>query len=425
MKKVAVHWFRRDLRLKDNASLFHSLQNGNPVLPVFIFDDEILNELPKDDARVSFIYQQLELIHKKLKETGSGLRTYKGNILKIWTQIIHEYRISDVYFNNDYEPYAIGRDEAVKTLLKENHIQTHSCKDQVIFEKEEIVKDDGNPYTVFTPFMKKWKKVLADHEKMETYPITLEGFLPFDGEFPSLMELGFKPSPIKVPPVKFDSISQYEHTRNIPSMNGTTRLGSHLRFGTLSIRALVKKYFHQTAFINELIWREFFMQILYNYPRVVNQNFRTKFDKIIWRNDQAEFVKWCNGLTGYPLVDAGMRELNATGYMNNRVRMVTAGFLCKHLLIDWRWGEAYFAENLLDYELASNNGNWQWAAGTGCDAAPYFRVFNPVEQQKKFDPHFTYIKRWVPEWGSSKYPSPMVDHKFARQRALEAYSVAK
>jgi len=301
----------------------------------------------------------------------------------------------------------------------------------VVFEKDEITKDDGAPYVVYTPYMKKWKSVFsASHlkgaasEKHLTHLIT-------DLELPnlSLEAMDFEPSDILVPPsdVAPDLIQNYEATRNFPAITrGTSRLGPHLRFGTVSIREMVTKAVAEenTIFWNELIWREFFMQILWHFPHTVNKAFRPKYDRIPWRNNTAEFELWKTGQTGYALVDAGMRELNATGHMHNRVRMLVASFLCKHLLIDWRWGEAYFAEKLLDYELSSNVGNWQWAAGSGVDAAPYFRIFNPITQIDKFDKQHRYINTWVPELQELTYPSKMVDHKLARERCLKVYKTA-
>ncbi|MCK3685078.1 deoxyribodipyrimidine photo-lyase [Maribellus sp. YY47] len=418
----AVFWFRRDLRLEDNTALIKALAGKLKVIPLFIFDSNILEELPKDDARLTFIYAQLQKINAQLKEIGSGLLIKQGNPSEVWEEVIQQFQVKEVYFNKDYEPYAIRRDEQVTNLLSSQNISVFPFKDQVIFEESEVMKPDGECYTVFTPYKNKW----LQHFTTEGLPLLPKtewaNFEKTNFGFPSLNALGFSESSITVKDVNFSVLENYEQTRNLPALEGTSNLSVHLRFGTVSIREIVRKVADEfPVFLNELIWREFFMQILFHYPKVVHQNFRSKYDGIQWRNNEKEFERWCAGDTGYPMVDAGMRELNQTGYMHNRVRMVTASFLCKHLLIDWRWGETYFAKKLLDYELSSNNGNWQWAAGTGCDAAPYFRVFNPSEQQKKFDPKLSYIKHWIPELETFNYPLPMVEHSFARKRALETY----
>lgn len=425
--RIVVFWFRRDLRLEDNVGLHQALQSGNKVLPLFIFDEEILDKLPKDDARVSFIYNTLETINKELNSMSSSLLIKQGNPLEVWKTLLEEFSVSHVFCNHDYEPYAIKRDQDVKDFLESQSVSFHSYKDQVIFEKDEVLKTDGTPYTVFTPYKNKWLEHFQLSRDVKDYKIDTfkKEFYQSSFDVPSLRDIGFEKSSIKVKPYDLSVMSNYEKTRNYPAVDGTSNLSPYLRFGLLSTRKLVTKA-HQTnpVFLSELIWREFFMQILYHFPHVVTESFRSKYDAIQWRNNKKEFESWCKGETGYPLVDAGMRELNATGYMHNRVRMVVASFLCKHLLIDWRWGEAYFAEKLLDYELSSNNGNWQWAAGTGCDAAPYFRVFNPSEQLKKFDKDFIYTKKWVPNFQELDYFQPIVEHKYARERALKAYKRA-
>ena len=428
-ENIALFWFRRDLRLDDNRGLFEAMQDGLKVLPIFIFDTLILDKLEnKDDARVQFIQHQIRQLNEQLKTYKSGIRVFHGKPENIFQQIIELYQVKVVYLNKDYEPYARERDAQIKALCVKNSIEFKAFKDQVIFEESEIVKDDGSPYTVFTPFSKKWKKGLTDSH-LTTYDCErfAEKFFQIDTQIPSLEAIGFKPSAIEIPQPKLEieRLQAYADNRDTPEKDATTKLGIHLRFGTLSTRQMVKKALATSeTFLNELIWREFFMQILYHFPHVEKGNFRSKYDQIAWRNNEQEFEKWCQGKTGYPLVDAGMRELNATGFMHNRVRMLTASFLAKHLLIDWRWGEAYFAEKLLDYELSSNNGNWQWAAGTGCDAAPYFRIFNPTEQQKKFDPQAKYIKKWISEFDGLGYPLPIVDHKMARERTLATYKAA-
>jgi deoxyribodipyrimidine photo-lyase len=422
--KVSVFWFRRDLRLEDNTALHQALTSGLPVLHLFIFDENILKELPKNDARVSFIYKTLSEINKKLNQKGSSLLCLKGDPEKVFEELTDRFEIARVYTNKDYEPYAIERDSTIKTELGKKGIQFHSYKDQVIFEESEIVKDDGKPYTVFTPYKNKWLKRFHSEPAKPITSTPFDNFFPSPFSFPKLSEIGFESSSIKVRDFDLSNLNTYSENRNLPAKDSTTYLSTHLRFGTISPRQVIAELTKSDeTFLSELIWREFFMQILFHFPKVVNHNFKSKYDGIKWRNNEEEFEKWCAGKTGYPMVDAGMRQLNQTGFMHNRVRMITAGFLCKHLLIDWRWGEAYFAEKLLDYELSSNNGNWQWAAGTGCDAAPYFRIFNPIEQLKKFDKDLVYVKRWIPEFGSSDYPQPMVEHKMARIRALETYQL--
>ncbi|MCB0824451.1 MAG: deoxyribodipyrimidine photo-lyase [Bacteroidales bacterium] len=428
-KPIHVFWFRRDLRLNDNAALYHALNSGKPVLPIFIFDPEILKELPEKDARVTFIYALLNQINQKQEKQGSQLLIKQGKPLSVFKDLIQEFEIAAVYTNRDYEPYAIQRDQEVKNFLESKHIIFHEFKDQVIFEKSEVSKQDGSPYTVYTPYSKIWLQKFKE-KKIESFPSEdhLDKLIKAEtGPKLNLKDLGFKQSEITVPgfDISKNLIENYSKTRDVPSTEGTSHLGPYLRFGTVSIRELARKAANfEETFLKELIWREFFMQILYHFPHVVDQSFKPAYDKIEWLNDETQFKKWCEGKTGYPMVDAGMRQLNQTGYMHNRVRMVVASFLCKHLLIDWRWGEAYFAEKLLDFELSSNNGNWQWAAGTGCDAAPYFRVFNPASQQEKFDPDWIYIKKWVPEFGTHQYPEPIVDHKFARERAIKTYKQA-
>ncbi|MCK0131271.1 DNA photolyase family protein [Flavobacteriaceae bacterium F08102] len=422
-EEISLFWFRRDLRLEDNIGLNNALQSGYPVVPLFIFDEEIIGDLPKNDARVSFIYQTLNKIHLTLKSYHSSLLIKKGNVEAIFSELTEKYTIKQVFFNRDYEPYALQRDERILKLLTLKGITTKTYKDHVIFESNELLKEDGTPYTVYTPYKNKWlRSFLKIYQKNEQpLPLATSHFYPFETIIPTLEFLGLIKSKQKVKPPNLDIISTYEKDRDFPARRGTSLVSPHLRFGTLSIRQLVKMTHNiNDTYLNELIWREFFIQILVHFPRVITQNFKPVYDHIQWRNEPGDFERWCSGNTGYPMVDAGMRQLNKTGYMHNRVRMITASFLCKHLLIDWRMGEAYFAKKLLDYELSSNNGNWQWAAGTGCDAAPYFRIFNPQIQLKKFDSKGTYVKKWIPELNES-YCKPIVEHKFARERALETY----
>ena len=429
MKPNAIFWFRRDLRLEDNHGLFEVLKNYKNVLPIFIFDPEILDKLPKDDARVNFIYEQLKDLNDSL-DTNQKINTYYDHPEQVFNQLVSEFPIEAVYTNHDYEPYAIVRDKAVLDLLNLKNIAYKSFKDQVVFERNEVTKDDGLPYKVYTPYSKKW--LGAFNEKcIDAYPSEnlLKHLYKMDcNRWVPLEAMGFSSSKLKIAPFKMDTqlIHLYEEKRNTPSVAGTSRLGPHLRFGTVSIRKVVKKALKSSniTFLKELIWREFFMQILWHFPHTVTKSFKPQYEAIQWRNNKEEFEKWCQGETGYPLVDAGMRELNQTGFMHNRVRMLVGSFLCKHLLIDWRWGEAYFAQKLHDFELSSNVSNWQWVAGCGVDAAPYFRIFNPTTQITKFDKDHHYIKKWVPEYQEINYAKPIVDHKFARERCLETYKSA-
>lgn len=431
MEPILICWLRRDLRLDDQAALWHALSAGMPVLPVFIFDRHILDKLEdRSDRRVEFIHQALAGIQAKLRHQGSSLEVYYGTPETVFPELIRKYRVHSVYTNHDYEPYARERDRQVAELLQKAGVGFRTFKDQVLLEKDEVLKDDGKPYTVFTPYSRKWRSVL-----------TAKHLVPFDTRnllhrlyqqdpvpLPSLESMGFRATGLPFPPagVEDELLRHYARQRDFPEVAGTSRLGVHLRFGTLSIRQLAAHAQSLSdTFLNELIWRDFYHMILWHFPRVGSgQAFKPEYDRIEWRNHEDEFAAWCAGQTGYPIVDAGMRELNATGFMHNRVRMITASFLTKHLLIDWRWGEAYFAQKLLDFDLAANNGGWQWAAGSGCDAAPYFRIFNPRLQTEKFDKNLTYIRKWVPELNSFGYPKPIVEHETARKRCLEVYGKA-
>lgn len=429
MDKISIFWFRRDLRLKDNHGLYRALESEKKVLPIFIFDEDILDLLEnKSDKRVDFIVQGLQTLNSFLKSKNKGIKIFKGKPLEIYKKLTENYEIEAVYCNEDYEPYAIKRDQEIADFLASKNIAFHSFKDQVIFHKDEIVKADKKPYTVYTPYSKLW---LNEFQKID-----LQGF-PSEKKLNNLLDIPFEELKIEdigfqktdltfeVPEADLHIIKTYEETRNFPAVKGTTQLGVHLRFGTISVRKLAKiAKENNLTFLKELIWREFFMQILYHFPKVVNHSFKSKYDAIPWENNPEFLEKWKAGKTGFPIVDAGMRELNSTGFMHNRVRMITASFLIKHLLTDWRIGEAYFAEKLMDYDLSANNGNWQWCASSGCDAAPYFRIFNPDEQQKKFDPDFKYIKKWIPEFGTKYYPKPIVEHKKAREKVLKVYKEA-
>ena len=429
-EKINLFWFRRDLRLTDNCGLFHALNSNKKVLPIFIFDSVILDKLHKNDSRVSFIHQELESIHTELLKVNGALSIIHGKPLEEFKQLTEKYQIDTVFTNHDYEPYANDRDSKIKDFLASKGISFKTYKDQVIFERNEIVKQDGTPYKVYTPYSRKWLSTFQEKE-IQFYPSEslLENIIQHTNyPFLSLNDIGFNESAIKVGSYEVSSrlIDEYEETRNFPNLDATSKLGTHLRFGTVSVRKMVAKASQRdnNTFLKELIWREFFMQILWHFPHTPNKAFKPKYDRIVWRNNETEFDAWCKGETGYPLVDAGMRELNATGFMHNRVRMLVGSFLCKHLLIDWRWGEAYFAEKLHDYEMSSNVGNWQWVAGSGVDASPYFRIFNPTTQIKKFDKDLKYIKKWVPEFQELTYTKEIVEHKFARERCLKVYKEA-
>jgi deoxyribodipyrimidine photo-lyase len=426
-QKMNIHWFRRDLRLADNTALYHALKSQQPVQPIFIFDKEILSKLTEhDDKRVNFIYQSILQLKDELEKLGATLWIFYGSPIEVWSSLISQHVIQEVFINHDYEPYGMNRDASIKALLAEKNIKFHSFKDIVIFEKDEVTKEDGKPYTVYTPYNKKWKAKLKEID-LQSYP-TEKYFdrlrMATPSAIPAIETFGFARN--ENIPSRFsldkELVKDYHLNRNYPGIVGTSRAGIHLRFGTISIRQLAKDAQESNeVYLNELIWRDFYHQILHHFPQVVTHSFKPQYDLIKWRNNENEYQAWCEGKTGYPIVDAGMRELNTTGFMHNRVRMITASFLCKHLLIDWRWGENYFAKKLLDFDLAANNGGWQWAAGSGTDAAPYFRIFSPSEQTKKFDTKLTYIRHWVPELDSLSYPSPIVKHELARERCLRVY----
>jgi len=427
-EKISIFWFRRDLRLDDNIGLYKALQNKAPVLGLFIFDTDILDDLSENDPRVSFIHGQIGKLNHKLKIKDSRLEVRHGKPLEVWKDILGDYKVESVYYNHDYEPYARKRDERVHNFLAERNISFRGFKDQVIFEKSEVLTNEGKPYEVFTPYSRAWKSKLDKDSFSSVASAQMQNFYRIEHKkIMPLSDLGYKEAEVDFPEgdLSEETLREYGELRDYPAEEATSRIGVHLRFGTYSIRKVASKaQEHSEAFLNELIWRDFYQMVLWHKPEVVEHNYKRKYDAVKWRNSEEEFKKWCDGKTGYPMVDAGMRQLNQTGYMHNRVRMITASFLTKHLLIDWRWGEAYFADKLLDYELSSNNGGWQWAAGTGVDAAPYFRIFNPGSQQKKYDPEKKYIRKWIPELDTDRYPPPIVEHKSARERALAAYNNA-
>jgi deoxyribodipyrimidine photo-lyase len=429
-QEISVCWLRRDLRTEDNAALYHALKSDYPVLLLFIFDTKILSKLQnKQDARVTFIFDTLQELNSQLSEFNASILIKHGSTAQAWTEVLDRYTVKQVYANHDYEPYARERDDALAEYLLSEGISFHTFKDQAIFEKNEIIKADGKPYTVFTPYFRRWRQKL-DNFYIKPYPVNkyLHRLLPHRNKTtPSLVEMGFEHSKQQFPPKNFaEKLRAYEEKRDFPAEDATTHIGLHLRFGTISIRGAARAALAQKAekWLSELAWRDFYMMILWHFPEIVNKSFKPAYDQIKWINNEQDFEKWCTGNTGYPLVDAGMRQLNATGYMHNRVRMVVASFLTKHLLVDWRWGEAYFAEKLLDYEQASNVGGWQWACGCGNDAAPYFRVFNPELQARKFDPDQRYVHQWVPELKQQKHVKPIVEHAFARERVLKVFKAA-
>jgi len=428
---VAIFWFRRDLRLWDNAALWNALKSGSEVLPIFIFDRDILDHLTnKRDARILFIHQEVSRLKSELEKFGSSLKIFYGKPQEVFKEILNDYNVKTVFANRDYEPYGQNRDKEIYKLLKTQGVDFEDSKDHVIFEKDEILKDDKKPYTIFTPYANKWKKAINDFYlksyPSEDYQKNFLRCLPFS--LPKLAEIGFEDFDFAFFPkrkINLEIISQYASNRDFPAIKGTSRLSLHLRFGTVSIRQLCRiAIVKSEKWLDELIWRDFYQMIIFHFPHSATSSFKPQYNKILWSNDSQDFQKWCEGKTGYPIVDAGMRELNATGFMHNRVRMVVASFLSKHLLIDWRLGEKYFAEKLLDYDLASNVGGWQWVVGSGCDGTPYFRIFNPQSQAERFDPEEKYIKKWIPELKTEKYPKPIIDHKMARLRCLEVFSKA-
>jgi len=430
LEQLSVFWFRRDLRIDDNVGLYHALKSGNKVLPIFIFDSEILEKLPsKKDARLEMIHTALGKLSDAMMENKCNVGMYHGKPKAVFEKLLEKYSVKKVFTNHDYEPYAKNRDEEIKNLLKKKGVAFETFKDQVIYEKSEITKDDGSPYRVYTPYSKKWIiRMRADGIPNYESEYNLENLAPIMQPQLELKDLGFEKTDRPYPKYVLNRaiIGNYEATRDYPALDQTSRTGCHLRFGTLSIRKMVSDaaMANNHTFLKELIWREFFMQILWHFPSTAKKSFKPKYERIEWLNNEDDFKKWCEGKTGYPLVDAGMRELNETGFMHNRVRMLTGSFLCKHLLVDWRWGEAYFAQKLLDYEQSSNVGNWQWVAGCGVDSSPYFRIFNPTQQMKKFDNKMRYIQKWVKEFQEPTYPKPIIEHKFARERCLKTYRAA-
>ena len=423
-----LFWFRRDLRLEDNHGLYQAALRGRRVRPLFIFDTDILDKLPRADARVEFILRAVEKLHHDLRALGGGLTVEIGRPIEVIARLIAQHKISEVITNEDYEPYATERDRKIRAQLTAAGVGFTAFKDHVIFGPGDILKDDGTPYRVYGAYARRWReRFTADMPKpYRSGSALLKVGATRGAGPPTLARLGFTPAGIEFPDPRPSKkiIAEYADTRNLMGVDGTSRMGVHLRFGTISVRKLARISIDSSVYFGELIWREFFMQVLAHNPRTTRESYDLRFERVRWRSSRADFKRWCEGRTGYPVVDAGMRELNQTGFMHNRARMITGSFLCKHLLLDWRWGERYFALKLLDYDQSSNVGNWQWVAGCGCDPAPYFRVFNPTLQAKRFDPTGLYAGRWIPELEDGSYTDPMVPHEFARRRALGTFSAA-
>jgi len=428
--KITLFWHRRDLRFQDNAGLAAALQSGHPVLPLFIYDQTILEKLPKNDARLTFIFDQVERLAHEAHEAGGGLLARYGRTPAVLKQLLQDYEVAAVYTNEDYEPYATERDAAIEKLLAAQGVEFKAFKDQVIFAKNEVLTKNGKPSKVFGAYSKAWQAKVTPEDfkphpsqqlfKKENLASPNKG----DAQRPTLASLGFERHEQWTPPAHLPPtgvVKNYDKVRDLPAeKRGTTRMSVHLRFGTVSIRQLM----HQAQelnnkLLNEMIWRDFFMMLLWHFPNTATEAYDPKMRHLPYRDDEAQYQAWCEGRTGYPLVDAGMRQLNATGYLHNRARIAVAGFLVKQLFIDWRLGEHYFSEKLLDYDMSNNVGNWQWMAGTGAVAAPWFRVYSPESQQKQYDPEYAYVKQWVPEFGTDQYPAPIVDHKFGRERAID------
>ncbi len=465
----ALVWLRRDLRLDDNAALYHALKSGAEVTTVFIFDTAILAPLPRADRRVEFIHGSVAALKDELQALGSDLLVRHGAADEEIVRMATEEGVSAVYCNHDYEPAAIARDERVAHALKANGIAFHTSKDQVVLERDEVLTGAGTMFTVFTPYSRAWRKV-CDGFQLKAYPVRsyFDRFEKRTPEaMPSLTDIGFETTNLASLGIQAGAsgaadlfqdflhrIHGYHDRRNFPGIKGVSYLSVHLRFGTISIRTLARTAMSHggegaETWVNELIWRDFYHQILWHRPDVVGHAFKKDLDTLAFSTDEAHFKAWCAGRTGFPIVDAAMRQLNETGYMHNRLRMIAASFLVKDLLIDWRWGEAYFAEKLIDFDLAANNGGWQWAASTGCDAQPYFRIFNPVSQSEKFDADGKFIRRYVPELAQldadsihapwlarpldlasagvrlgETYPAPIVDHAVQREKALKLFKRA-
>ena len=473
---AALMWFRRDLRSEDNAALYAALKDSRRVYCVFVYDTEILDALPtRADRRVEFICQSVAELGSALDAAGGQLITLRGPAPTEISRLAAELGVQAVYANHDYEPQAVARDRAVAHALQATGVAFLTRKDQVIFEKDEVLTLSGTPFSVFTPYKNAWLKKLEPFF-VQAYPVGLYtkhfAKAPDHKRLLTLADIGFKPTNLQALGISGGSVaaqklladfqprmSRYRDNRDFPAKKGPSYLSVHLRFGTVSIRELARLAWPgvggqngegPATWLSELVWRDFYFMILHHHPHVVSRAFKPVYDAIRWPNDETLFAAWCEGRTGFPIVDAAMRQLNQTGYMHNRLRMIAASFLVKDLHIDWRWGEKYFADRLNDFDLAANNGGWQWAASTGCDAQPYFRIFNPVSQSEKFDVDGTFIRRYVPElagcdkrtihapWNMTPmeqqgagvmigkdYPAPVVDHAAARLKALEMFKAVK
>lgn len=468
--ETTLVWFRRDLRVHDHAALCRALSASRRVYCVFVFDREILDGLRRADRRVEFIWHSVRELDRALRKKGGALLVLHGHARSAIPQLAAQLKAEAVFVNDDYEPDAVARDAAVRDALGAGGIEFFACKDQVIFHKDEILTQQGRPYSVYTPYKNAWLKRLSGVD-LQPHPVN-----PAPGqlaaikghELPSLEALGFAPTNLAALGIETgmsgaerlfadfrERMPAYHERRDFPARKGPSYLSVHLRFGTVSIRALAACAWHDAGrgaavWLSELIWRDFYFMILHHHPRVATGAFRPEYAALAFPNDESRFRAWCEARTGYPLIDAAMRQINLTGYMHNRLRMVVASFLVKDLHIDWRWGEKYFADHLIDFDLAANNGGWQWAASSGCDAQPYFRIFNPVTQSERFDPQGRFIRRYLPElaklpdkfihapWTAPPleqqaagcvvgrdYPAPVVDHAVAREQTLALYAAVK
>lgn len=418
MDGINVFWFRKDLRLEDNTGLIEALKSGKNVQCIFIYDKSYFGN---NVRRKSFIYERLNLINDKLNEFGAYLEVLEGDFFSKFKELNQKWAISSIFYNKVYDKEVLSVENSVRKFCSQNYIKVNDFKDDLIFEPKEIVKDDRTPYAVYTAFKNKWLYKLSKLEfKNADINELASSFRKSEPKKRNDLKLSETKHLVKPYDLSDKIKTNYANDRDFPARQATSNLSVHLRFGTVSIRNIVKQVYNSEVLLSEIIWREFFTSIYYHFPLNKSESFKKQYDNIQWLNSKKEFEMWCNGQTGYSLVDAGMHELNETGAMHNRVRMVVASFLVKHLLIDWRWGEAYFADKLTDYDQAINNGNWQWVAGCGCDAAPYFRVFNPILQAKKFDPENIYVNKW----NAGNTSKPIIEHKFARERCLHTFKQA-
>ena len=448
---LSIHIFRRDLRLEDNTALIAALSQSEKVLPVFIFDERQLSNPFKGNKSFEFMLNSLSELNSALKEKGSQLYFFKGIAHEVINEILSTLKIDAVFVNRDYTPFSHERDDQIAQVCQQHGVNFSVFADALLSEPEQVHKSDGLPYTIFTPYMKRARLIEIPLPASNGFSNYFSEEINTPSRFhspqqlleknnPNLLLKGGRNEGLKTLE-NIHSLYNYNEDRNLPAIKGTSLLSAHHKFGTISIRESYQKieseFGKEHTLVNQLYWRDFFTHIVFHFPKVLGNAFRDKYNHIQWENNQAKFERWCNGQTGFPIVDAGMRELTTTGFMHNRVRMIVASFLTKDLHIDWRWGERFFAHHLIDYDPAVNNGNWQWAASTGCDAQPYFRIFNPWSQQLKFDPQCVYIKKWIPELSEFTakeihnlqnqtsslkiYSVPMVDHKSAAQRAKQLF----